>query len=267
MATYIIGDVQGCYQELLNLLDTINYDSANDRLGFVGDLVNRGTESLAVLRFIKSLDNPRVVLGNHDFYCLILGYGLVAEDRYHQTLHELLQASDKIELLDWLRHQPLVDADENSVLVHAGIPPQWSINQAIEYSREVEAALQGPNYLDFLKTVFGDEPKQWSESLTGYDRLRYIINALTQMRCCDSKGELDLIHKGKTCPLENFEPWFKWRTVGSQNIYFGHWAALEAPSDVDGIFALDTGCAWGRALTAIRLEDKKYFSVPSLQKI
>lgn len=272
MSTYIIGDVQGCFQELKQLLQVIKFDPAKDRLGFVGDLVNRGPNSLEVLRFIKSLPEPMVVLGNHDLYLLILGYELMPADSYEHTLHPILEAPDKIELLDWLRHRSLMhlDTKTQSLLVHAGLPPQWSVAQSLVHAKEVEAVLQSNHYQDFLGNLFGDDPLVWNDQLQGQDRLRYISNAFTRMRFCDDKGNLDLKGDGNiSSNPHRFHPWFNYRDhkTDQLNILFGHWAALNGHCDAAGCYALDTGCAWGYSLTALRIEDKKRFSTPCISSL
>ena len=194
MSTYIIGDGQGCYQELQALLALIQFNPSKDQLGFVGDLVNRGPNSLEVLRFIKSLPSPMVVLGNHDLYLLIIGYALMSPDAYEHTLHTVLQAPDKMKLLDWVRERPLIyyETNKHALLVHAGIPPQWSIKESIQRANEVSATLRGPHYGDYLAHLFGDQAAQWKDTLNGQDRLRYISNAFTRMRFCDAQGTLEL---------------------------------------------------------------------------
>lgn len=266
MSTYVIGDVQGCYQELQELLAYIAFDPTQDRLGFVGDLVNRGPNSLDVLRFIRSLDDPLVVLGNHDLYLLIIGYDLMPIDSYPHSLHGILEAPDKKELLDWLRHQPLIRYEKNlnSLLVHAGIPPQWSIAEGLRYGEEVSHALRGKHFKSFLNELFGNSPEEWDTKLHGQNRLRYITNALTRMRFCDGFGKLDLHADGNlSSNRHQFQPWFQWRDASKDHthIIFGHWAALNGHCDATHCHALDTGCAWGYSLTALRLEDQKRFSV------
>lgn len=267
MATYIIGDVQGCYGSLQALLNHIEFNPQKDRLGFVGDLVNRGPQSVNVLRFVKNLNDPLVVLGNHDLYALILGYGLLPEDAYDHTLDDLLQAPDKTELLDWLRQQPLVRLFDNALMVHAGIPPQWTTSQSLRYADEVHQTLRSPNYADFLRTIFGNEPTAWDERLTGQNRLRYIVNAFLRMRLCDEHGKLDLEKSGHPDDYDlahtALKPWFEWRrdNTDDPDILFGHWAALGGNDDVPHCKALDTGCVWGNCLTALRLEDQQRFSV------
>lgn len=265
MATYIIGDVQGCYQELQDLLQQINFNPNSDQLGFVGDIVNRGPNSLEVLRFIKQLKNPWVVLGNHDFYLLILGYNLIPVNSHEHTLSSVLEAPDKLELLDWLRHQPLIYVENNALLVHAGLPPQWSVEKSLQHANEVETLLRGANFKSFLTYLFGDTPSQWDESLTGHNRWRYITNSFVRMRFCSRHGELDLKANGKiSTNAKKYRPWFDWfnHSQDKIDIYFGHWAALNGKCDAPGCYALDTGCAWGYCLTALRLEDKKRFKVP-----
>lgn len=268
MSSYIIGDIQGQFDSLQQLLKLIKFNPQTDRLGFVGDLVNRGPQSLQVLRFIQRLKSPLVVLGNHDLFCLMLGYGFISEDAYEHTLDDVLQASDKIELLDWLRQQPFIlpVAKHNALLVHAGLPPQWSVQQSLQYAKEVEKVLRSSSYEYYLTHLFGNEPEQWDESLTGQERLRYITNAFVRMRFCTQKGLLELttLNSSKHSEPERFRPWFDWRDSKQDgvDILFGHWAALEGKCDAPGYYALDTGCAWGNALTALRLEDRERFAVP-----
>jgi bis(5'-nucleosyl)-tetraphosphatase (symmetrical) len=266
MATYLIGDVQGCFKELQQLLRLVDFNPQQDRLGFVGDLVNRGPQSLEVLRFVKSLNAPMVVLGNHDLYLLILGYGLMPADAYQHTLYPILEAPDRLILLDLLRQQSLVyhDATSSILLVHAGIPPQWTITQSIQYAAEAEKVLRSSDYANFLKNLFGNDPGAWHDDLRGQDRLRYIVNAFTRMRFCDKQGHLDLIAHGNiSSDVTRFQPWFNFRDPQQDqiDIFFGHWASLNGQCPQPHCYALDTGCVWGHALTAIRLEDKKQFSL------
>ena len=265
--TYIIGDVHGCYRELQELLALIAFNPDKDRLGFVGDLVNRGPNSLEVLRFLRSLSSSFVVLGNHDLFLLILGYGLMPDNIYKHTLHTVLQAPDKLGLLEWLRHRPLVHYEQSHsvLLVHAGLPSQWSIKESLRHADEISTVLKGPNYLAFLKDLFGNEPSQWTENLKGQNRLRYLCNAFTRMRFCDSNGRLDLESKGKkSFDSSQFKPWFEWRDNKKDNIdiIFGHWAALKGQCNVPHCHALDTGCSWGYKITALNLKTKERFSVP-----
>ena len=269
MATYLIGDVQGCYSALIHLLDAIDYKPGYDQLGFVGDLVNRGPNSLEVLRLIRSLrPEPLVVLGNHDLYLLILGYGMMAKDRYTHTLEATLNAPDMMDHLEWLRQQPFVRelASHNTVMVHAGIPPQWNISDALAFNDELTKTLKSHRFKEYLRDVFGNQPHQWDSSLTGIERLRYITNAFTRMRLCNKDGDLALEQvdtDGKN--KNNYKPWFSFRDHDTAfKIAFGHWAELQGQCPIAHIHALDTGCVWGHKLTAIRLEDEKRFSVPAL---
>jgi bis(5'-nucleosyl)-tetraphosphatase (symmetrical) len=264
MSTYVIGDIQGCFDELQALLSVINFQEGKDVLWFTGDLVNRGPKSLEVLRFIYRLPNVICVLGNHDLSLLALAY--TGKAIRHHTLESILQAADKEELLEWLRHRPLLHQDTvfPYVLVHAGISPQWTIEKAKQCASEVETLLRGPHFKDLLNTMFGNTPNRWDEQLTGWERYRFIINSLTRLRFCDTFGNLDLTYKGPLYSApKNLTPWFK-VSAGKHhntNILFGHWAALEGYTDEENIIPLDTGCVWGGSLTALRLEDKKKFAL------
>lgn len=267
MATYIIGDVQGCYPELEHLLKVIHYDPTHDRLGFVGDLVNRGPQSLQTLRWIKQLPNPIVVLGNHDLYLLALGFECTQYSGKH-TLHDILNAPDKEELLHWLRKQPLIyhDPHANFLIVHAGLPPQWSNDIAIQRAQEVERILQGDRFKQLLENMLGLKPDCWDDHLIGWNRLRYIINAFTRMRFVDSHGCLDLFSKEtETVKPTVYKPWFENKDPEGVDIIFGHWAALQGNVNKPHFYALDTGCIWGGRLTALRIEDKQLFSVPAVR--
>lgn len=260
MSTYLIGDVQGCFDELQNLLQLLHFNPQQDTLGFVGDLVNRGPKSLETLRFLKSLPNCKIVLGNHDLFLLILGYELVPLDSYQHSLHAICQAPDKLELLAWLRHQDLFYANEKFAMVHAGIPPQWSIEAATQYANEIHAILRGDHYKEFLQNLFGNEPETWSDQLQGLERWRYIVNAFTRMRFCKQNGSLEFDLHDPQAKKAGFKPWFEWRKA-EKDIYFGHWAMLNGKCDAPHIHALDTGCAWGHELTAINIETHERFSV------
>lgn len=267
MSTYIIGDVQGCAEELLQLLEVIAYEPGRDQLFFVGDLLNRGPHSLQVLRLLHSLSpQPTVVLGNHDLYLLSLWAGVISSTK-DEGLNELLKAPDVDVLCEWLRQRPLIYVDEPNqwVMVHAGIPPCWDVPTAVQEARRVEEALRGPKYVKFLEKMYGDEPNEWDDALKGHKRLRYTTNALTRMRFCDKKGRLNLKQKGAPgTQSKGWVPWFQWpRQSEPWSIVFGHWAALDGRTDVADIYAVDTGCVWGRRLTALRWEDKRECSVPS----
>lgn len=265
MSTYIFGDIQGCFDELITLLDKINYDPAKDRLGFVGDLVNRGPKSLETLRFIKNLDNPIVALGNHDLHLLCMDFDTTYGEQYNQGLTEIRNADDKDDLIQWLRHQPLmhIDKEHNCCIVHAGIPPQWSIEQAYQHNEELHNVLSSDQCGDFLKEMHGNQPDQWQEDLKGNDRLRYITNALTRLRFCAQDGTLDLESNQITSASSNNKAWFDWRENDAMDIIFGHWAALKGVCNKPGYYALDTGCVWGNKLKTLRLEDRTTFSVNS----
>ena len=263
MATYVIGDIQGCYNELQRLLEEVRFDPVQDKLWFVGDLVNRGPGSLEVLRLVKSLgDSAITVLGNHDLHLLAVAEG-VSELHRSDTLDTVLGAPDREELLVWLRHQRLLHAEGNNVLVHAGLLPQWSVKQAAKLAREVEGALCGKDYAVFLARMYGNNPHGWDEELTGYKRLRVIVNAFTRLRICTPQGEMEFRFKGEVENMpEGYVPWFDvpGRRSADAAVYFGHWSALGLKV-FPNVVALDTGCLWGGPMTAIRLEDRQLFQV------
>lgn len=261
MATYAIGDIQGCYDDLRRLLDRIGFDRSRDRLWFVGDLVNRGPDSARVLRFVRSLgERALVVLGNHDLHLLALGAG---NERHagKSNLEDVLEAPDRDELLAWLRSRPVMHFDESKgfALLHAGLPPQWDLVQALACARELEAALQGPDHETLLQQMYGNEPSLWSPDLTGMDRLRFITNSLTRLRYCDADGRLALAEKalpGRQPP--HLMPWFAvpGRASADVRILFGHWSTL-GYHVAHNTWALDSGCLWGGRLTALRVRRKK----------
>jgi bis(5'-nucleosyl)-tetraphosphatase (symmetrical) len=261
MATYAIGDVQGCFDELLALLKMFSFNLQKDKLWFTGDLVNRGPKSLEVLRFVMDLPNVVCVLGNHDLTLLALAYTDI-KIKYH-NLNSILSAPDCEQLLNWLRQRVLFyeDTHFDYVLVHAGIPPQWSVVDAKSYAQEVETLLRGENFRLLLENMFGNYPNNWSPQLTGWDRYRFIINALTRLRFCHLDGSLELSYKGKIhLAPPGIVPWYYFPIKNNnKKILFGHWAALEGQTGNPIIEALDTGCFWGGALTAMRLEDGKKF--------
>jgi bis(5'-nucleosyl)-tetraphosphatase (symmetrical) len=264
MAIYAIGDIQGCYTELQFLLEQIQFDPAQDRLWFVGDLVNRGPDSLQVLRLVKSFgDSAITVLGNHDLHLLAVAEG-AADLHRSDTLNEVLNAPDRNELLIWLRQQRLLHVEGEYVLVHAGLLPQWTVSQATGLAREVEQALRGDDYATFLKRMYGNTPHRWDDELSGFKRLRVITNALTRMRICTPRGEMEYKFKGESEKIPTgYVPWFDVpkRKSRSATLIFGHWSALGLKV-TPNIIALDTGCLWGGSLTAIRLSDRKLFQVP-----
>ena len=263
MATYAIGDVQGCMSELEALLKTCSFDANRDRLWFVGDLVNRGPASLEVLRFVKGLGQGAiVVLGNHDLHLLCVAEGF-ARTRPDDTLETVLNAPDRGELLEWLRNRQLIHADSNLVLVHAGLLPQWTVERALALAREVECKLQSANYRDLLAHLYGSEPSEWNEELSGADRMRVIVNAMTRMRFCTGDGKMEYGAKGSLdAAPPGYHAWFDVprRMSAHATVVCGHWSALGLRVE-RGLVALDTGCIWGGALTAVRLEDRRIYQV------
>lgn len=258
MTTYAIGDVQGCFNALEALLAKIEFDASRDTLWFTGDVINRGPDSLAALRFVRSLgENNKVVLGNHDLHLLAVALG-GAKLRDGDTLTEILDAPDRDDLIEWLRHRPLLFHANNYLLVHAGIAPEWTVQQAILLAQEVEAVLRSNKASAFLQHMYGNQPDRWRDDLEGFDRLRCIVNYTTRMRLCTPDGRLDLNYKGamKDKPAELI-PWFDVpnRKNREAKIVFGHWAALGGVADVPNIYPLDTGCVWGNCLTAMRIDD------------
>lgn len=257
MTTYVIGDVQGCYEQLLALLDKLQYDPGQDRLWFAGDLVNRGPRSLDTLRFAKQ-HNAVTVLGNHDLH-LLAGAADHRFRRSKDSMSDIFEAPDCDQLLDWLRQQPLLHYDEIShrLLIHAGLPPQWDLAQARACAGEVETLLRSDNHTDFYPHMYGNEPAVWSDELEGWERLRFITNCFTRLRYCGESGRLALEEKGPPgSQASGLRPWFAWPERKSRNveILFGHWSALGA-YDGDHVHALDTGCLWGGKLTAMKLAD------------
>ncbi len=258
MSTYAVGDIQGCYDELRRLLDSVSFDPATDTLWFVGDLVNRGPKSLETLRYARGLGNRAVtVLGNHDLNLLAVAEGLRKAHR-GDTVDLILEAPDRDELLYWLRTRNMMHAASGYAMVHAGLLPQWSIARALELAGEVEAVLRGPDYVDLLKHMYGNSPTRWDDGLTGHDRLRVIVNAMTRLRLCDSHGGMEFGHKDAPVGLPaGYMPWFDvpGRASAGTPIICGHWAALGLVLR-DDLLSLDTGCVWGRELSALRLEDR-----------
>lgn len=264
MATYAIGDIQGCYRPLRCLLDEVAFDPDQDKLWLAGDIVNRGPQSLDCLRFLKSLgDCVIAVLGNHDLHCLAVAWGF-QNIKPSDTLNELLAADDRDELLNWLRMHPLIHRDRalGFTMVHAGVPPIWTLTEAVAFAEEIEQIIHGEGFAEFLAAMYGNEPAQWSDSLKGPDRWRLITNYFTRMRFCDASGQLDLSCKlGPEHAPPGFSPWFKHpHRLGDERLIFGHWASLEGKTHDPKRFALDTGCVWGRQLTMLRLEDERVFS-------
>jgi bis(5'-nucleosyl)-tetraphosphatase (symmetrical) len=260
MPTYAIGDIQGCYDELRELLNLIGFNPNHDRLWFTGDLVNRGPKSLQVLRYVRSLGNAAItVLGNHDLHLLALAYSEHKPLKSFDTLNETLTAPDRDELLHWLRHQPLLhyDATLRCALIHAGLPPQWDLAMAQGCARELENTLRDTASMrELFAHMYGDKPSRWSDDLRGIARLRFITNCFTRLRVCDRDGRLHLKYKGTLAniPKGNM-PWFRVPSRQSTDIrfVFGHWSALGYHNG-DGVLALDTGCVWGNRLCAVRID-------------
>ena len=260
MSTYVVGDLQGCLQPLQCLLREVAFDPSKDRLWLVGDLVNRGPQSLQTLRFLYAMrDSLTCVLGNHDLHLLAVAHN-IERLKKSDTLQEILDAPDRAELLDWLRRQKLLhyDAERDCILVHAGIAPQWTLAKALKRAAEVEAALQDDQRLPlFLEGMYGNQPALWDKDLQGVTRLRVITNYFTRMRFCTAAGELDLKSKeGVDTAPPGFAPWFSYpeRKTRGHKIVFGHWAALEGQCTADNVIALDTGCVWGGCMTLLNLD-------------
>jgi bis(5'-nucleosyl)-tetraphosphatase (symmetrical) len=259
MATYAIGDVQGCFDELQQLLEKIGF-SAGDRLWFVGDLVNRGPKSLEVLRFVRSLGARAVtVLGNHDLHLVAQHEGF-ERPRSDDTFADVMAAPDRSELVDWLRGRPLMHAEGDCAMVHAGLLPAWSVGKALRLAGEVRAALEAPDYREFLAHMYGSMPDCWADELAGWDRLRVIVNAMTRMRFCTPDGKMEFRAKGKETPA-GFVPWYETRPRERCFVIAGHWSALGLKLTRQ-VALLDSGCVWGGALSALRLEDRSVLQVP-----
>ncbi|WP_150911280.1 symmetrical bis(5'-nucleosyl)-tetraphosphatase [Marinobacter halotolerans] len=257
MTDYAIGDIQGCYDRLMDVLSKVDFSPSRDRLWVAGDLINRGPSSLDSLRYVESLgDSAVVVLGNHDLHLLAVamgGHALKNKD----TLKEILEAPDHHHLLNWLCQQNLLvqDKDRNFVMVHAGLPHVWSADQAAGYAREVEAVLKGPNAADYFAGMYGNNPARWDDNLQGMERLRAITNYLTRMRFIAEDGTLEFAAKesAEDAP-DGFAPWFRYQRPDDVRIIFGHWAALGGNTENERFIGLDTGCVWGGQLTMMNLD-------------
>ena len=264
MSTYAIGDIQGCHDSFLHLLDACAFDPLCDRLWLVGDLVNRGPHSLATLRYVKSLGTTATtVLGNHDLYLLMIAEGVEKRRGKDDTLDDILKAPDRDELLNWLRRQPLCHVEGNFCLVHAGLLPQWTVPKARKLAAEVEALLCGDSYRDVLAHMWGSEPTAWRKGLAGWDRMRVVVNAMTRMRFFSLEGDMEFQSKGEVADApKGFIPWFAvpHRRSADHVLVTGHWSALGLRIEPN-LLALDSGCLWGGHLTAVRLEDRQVFQV------
>tara|TARA_B110000967_G_scaffold190534_1_gene215335 strand:- start:1865 stop:2680 length:816 start_codon:yes stop_codon:yes gene_type:complete len=267
MTDYVVGDIQGCLNPLLKLLERVNFQPTTDRLIAVGDLVNRGPQSLETLRFCKGLGTAFTsVLGNHDLHLLAISHGIRTATN-KDTLNEILSASDRDELLDWLQQLPLLLSVGDFTLVHAGIPPNWSIATAASMAREVEAVLQSDQAGIYFQHMYGNQPDSWSDNLEGPERWRLITNYLTRMRYCSSSGQLEL--NAKTAPDSNnseplvaeFSPWYRHqkRLAAGDKIVFGHWAALEGKDCGSNLYPMDTGYVWGGAMRLMNLDSGEQY--------
>ena len=261
MAVYAIGDLQGCYDPFRRLLDELEFDPANDTLWLTGDIVNRGPKSLKTLRFVKSLGDAAItVLGNHDLHLLALAAGAIRRGRRFESLGKILEAPDCGELVDWLGRRPLAHYDQSldTLLVHAGTHPEWGVKKTLARAAEVEAELQSENYKKLLGKMYGNTPTRWSGNLSGYKRLRFIINCLTRMRMITNKGRMNLSHNGSPFRARNnLLPWYDFenRATAETRVVFGHWSALGLIV-LPKLISLDSGCVWGRQLTAVRLDKR-----------
>lgn len=271
MTTYAIGDVQGCHEELVELLGTLHFEPSRDRVVFVGDLVNRGPASLDVLRLARDLGPAAItVLGNHDLHLLAVAHG--GRPGRRDTLNAVLAASDCDELLEWLGAQPLAwrHPETGTLLVHAGVPPQWSVEQTLELAQEASRVIAGTEGPRFFSRMYGDEPDRWKPGLRGTERLRFVVNCLTRLRYCDDKGRLDLKPKGAPgTQAPHLLPWFQvpGRATAGHPIVFGHWSTLgRVHWPEDHVHGLDTGCVWGERLTALELETGRIVDVPSRRR-
>jgi bis(5'-nucleosyl)-tetraphosphatase (symmetrical) len=268
MALYAIGDIQGCHAELCELLARIAFSPRTDRLWITGDLVNRGPGSLEVLREVKALGSATAtVLGNHDLHLLTVAAGHARAHR-SDTLDAILAAPDRIDLLDWLRHRPLVIVEDDRLLVHAGLVPQWTPQDALARSREVQAKLASDDASRFLSVLYGDEPSRWDDALEGDDRLRAIVNICTRLRFCSADGRMEFREKrGAAHAPPGMLPWYEHAARRSAGTFVvcGHWSSLGLVLRPD-VAMLDTGCVWGRSLTAMRLPDRTLFEVRCRQQ-
>ena len=258
MTDFAVGDIQGCYDPLRRALDQAGFEPERDCLWVVGDIINRGPDSLQSLRYIRDLGkSARVVLGNHELHMLAVVFS-GSRPKRKDTLEQILEAPDAVELIDWMREQRLADYDakRDLFMAHAGLPHVWSVEQGLAYAREVEEVVQGPNAKDYFENMYGNQPDRWSETLTGMDRWRAITNYLTRMRFVAEDGTLELDSKeGSSTGPDGFEPWFAFpRSQDRTRIVFGHWAALEGRTGSERFIGLDTGCVWGGAMTVMNLD-------------
>lgn len=265
MARYAIGDIQGCYHSLMQLLADIDFQVGRDQLWLVGDIINRGNGSLEVLRWAYAHRHQiKMVLGNHELHAIAVAHGVRPPHRF-DTLSAIFAAADGGELLHWLRQQPLMVLANDYAMIHAGLYPQWTLAKAKRLAEEVETVLRDEKrYADFLFSMYGNTPAQWSDALVGVDRLRAIVNAFTRMRLCDAQGVMEFSFKGEMPDMPaGYFPWFQLpgrHSADAQPVIFGHWSALGLHLD-DGVIGLDTGCLWGRQLTAYNLDSGQIVQV------
>ncbi len=261
MAVFAIGDVQGCYDPFRRLLDKLEFDPGKDRLWLTGDLVNRGPKSLKTLRFVRELgDAALTVLGNHDLHLIAVANGIGDPQERKGSLAKVLRADDCDELIDWLRMRPLAHFSEslNTLMVHAGLHPRWTVKKTLRRAAEVESVLRSDDYRSFLPKLYGNSPSRWSGKLTGNKRLRFIVNCLTRIRMIYADGRLDYAHKGPPGDAaQGLMPWFdapeaRWRET---RVVFGHWSAIGLIVK-PGLIGVDTGCVWNRELTAVQLGNR-----------
>ena len=253
---HLVGDVQGCDRALQRLLDVIGFSASRDRLVMMGDLVNRGPASLAVLQRLASFgDAATCLLGNHDLHLLAVAHGARGRQR-GDTFDDVLASPERGAWLDWLCHQRLAHLECGWLCVHAGVVPQWDAAQTLALAGEVEALLRGPDLGDFLPAMYGNEPSLWHDALSGTERWRLVVNALTRIRFCSDEGRLDFqVKEGAGAAPPGYRPWFEvpGRRTAGQPLAFGHWSMLGL-IDRDDLLAIDTGCVWGGALTAVRVD-------------
>ncbi len=264
MSRYAVGDIQGCLQPLQCLLEQVQFEPCRDQLWCVGDLINRGPDSLGSLRFIHSLGPAaKIVLGNHDLHLLAYASGTLTLDGNHSAcIDSILKAPDAEELCHWLQQQPLIHCDPSGdfAMVHAGIPPNWSLEEAVSYAGEVEAVLRSDRARDYFTHMYGNLPKRWDPQPQGWPRLRLITNYLTRVRFCTADGELEFDSNGTDSPGIEFQPWFEHRDrkTAANKLIFGHWAALQGLLDRPRLFGLDTGCVWGGSMTLMDIDRQQF---------
>lgn len=268
MATYAIGDIQGCYQSFTKLLKKIEFNPLKDRLWIAGDMINRGPDSLATMQYIMDHQQQiQCILGNHDLHFLAVAHECHTINS-KDTFDDILNSSLKDEIVAWLTKQPLAvyEANFDTLMIHAGLPYNWSAQDALNYAQQVSTKIQSPSRYQFYLAMYGDQPARWDRDIQGLDRLRFITNALTRMRYCHADGSLELFAKSSPgTQNEHLIPWYELQNNHYRGeIVFGHWASLQGKSSIENIHALDTGCVWGGSLTALRLEDKKRFQVKSV---